>query len=326
MLLPSFYCEDTVNYFRRFAEVRFYNMDWCNLDADNSSFTDLVRTLKPKVVVIYNVFGKESVLLTDTSWLRILPNDSIIISDCAHSLLPLHDLTPLTQNHFFIDSPRKCTPFMFSHCVYPDENYKRSYKAKKVSWYSVITRILFGTKQWLAALHLKLRVRVLADWSEKIFMIHNGIIGLSNISHAAWFFDPIGFAHIDFDEIVNARIKLWHAYKEEFLRFPLSRVRTYQLSPQQIGQMSFFPIRVPRDSAQELICSCVKLDVQAERLWNLDRISGLSESECQSGMEIVVLPFTPNMSVKDARQIASTVAILSAGKHISPQGRPVFVF
>ncbi|MFA7682248.1 MAG: hypothetical protein WCX61_04435, partial [Candidatus Peribacteraceae bacterium] len=119
LLVPSLYCQETLEYFRRYCHLVFYTINPETLDADREDFTNILRSSQPRIVLLYNVLGKETVLHQQTEWVRSLRDDAVIISDMAHSLLPLHPLTVLHPRHFFIDSARKCTPHMVSHLVCP---------------------------------------------------------------------------------------------------------------------------------------------------------------------------------------------------------------
>jgi hypothetical protein len=307
ILLPSFYCEDTVEFCRRFAEVAFYRMDWTKLETDKDSFIDALKQHQPKFVVIYNVFGKDSFLHEDVSWLPYLPKDSVIISDCAHSLMPLHFLHPLTSRHFFIDSARKCTPFMFSQCVCPNNEYKSTGNISYINMYTIRARLLFQFKQILASLHFATGLGFLANWSEAVFMIHNSIIGLENNSHAAYRYDIIGYAHIDFNKVADSRYRLWTAYISEFSKDQSPLFDFFKLTTSQIKQMCYFPLRVNRKYIPDLIEYCLTMDVMVDRLWDLEKTVGLPKEELKQGMEIIVLPLTPSMETKDAMRVASTL-------------------
>lgn len=196
---------------------------------------------------------------------------------------------------------------MFSQCIYPNEAFPRSCNLTTFSFYSIKTRFLFGVKQCLADLHFILGFRVLADWSEKVFMVHNGIIGFNSIPHDAWRFDSIRYAHINFEKVAGWRSELWSVYKEEFSRRKSPYVNIFDFSPDQVRQMCFFPIRVPGTKVDSLESYCLEYDVQVERLWHIEKISVLPESELKSGLEIIVLPLSPFMVYEDAIRVASTV-------------------
>jgi len=307
LLLPSLYCQETSAHFRRHFNLVFYKIDPETLDADPADFMQKLQSEHPRVVLIYNVLGRETLLHKQTDWVRFLRGDALLISDMAHSLLPLHPLTVLHPNHFYIDSARKCTPYMVAHLVCPPGFSVDTGRIRCISWYSIKASFLFFLKQWILRLHRLTGIAWLAHVSERVFLLHNDAIGISAIPHAAFPWDRVLYGHLRYERIAEKRAALWGAYNEVLCRRNPKGMRFYDLSPVARGQVCYYFISVPPASAHALVLYAAKRNVLIDQLWDMSGVRELPEDLRTFGSSIMVLPLTPSMQESDAVHMANVV-------------------
>lgn len=304
VLLPGFYCEDVTANIAKRCKVQHYAIDEDRLDADVSDFRDQLKTAQPRVVFLYNVFGKETELHERTEWLQDLRDDAIVISDMAHSLLPFHALNALMPRHFFIDSARKCTPCMVAHLVCPPGFTPPSQGASPWRWYPVRARVLFGLIALCMRLHVVTTVRSFARIADVLFILHNGMIGETNVACRSFAVDERRYRRLHFDRIAKIREQLWAVYDRTFATLDTTHVRRFILNPKSVREMCYYCLAIPPDAVPGFLKYMEDNRVIADQLWDMDRIPGLTPRMHQLGSSIVVFPLTPDMTEGDAQTIA----------------------
>jgi len=309
ILMPGFYCEDTANNFQKNLKTHFCKIDQENFDIDYDDFLRKIKVLKPKVVMIYNFFGKRSILYDEKEWLKYINKDTVLISDMAHGFLFNQKSDFITDKHFYIDSNRKCTQFMISHLLAP-AHYKFNTKyISSLNYYKVRTRLLFSLKNLWLILANKLRSHKFLTLSVKFFMKHNGLIGNNKIPTKAFFVDDFLFRHLDVNKINSHKGKIFAKYTEEFAKYNISQIRLFKIRKKDFETMNFFPIRIKTEFVKKLMAYFYEESIVIDKLWDLTAIRNLDKKIVQFGEEIIVLPCTSFVHPADVEFICKHLNI-----------------
>jgi hypothetical protein len=138
ILVPEFWCGDVeVNIKAHGYKVVHYPIS-TSLKVNVREFKSILKKIKPEVVIVFHPFGITSNLSEDTSWVKLLGDNTILIEDCVHRIVDPEKIVFLTGKHLVIDSLRKVIPLQGS-VVYGKKEFLdfRPDLINGAWWYSV---------------------------------------------------------------------------------------------------------------------------------------------------------------------------------------------
>lgn len=310
ILLPSFYCDVTLDDFRKHGlTVRLYGTDHARFDADISDFYDKIASERPDVVVVYNYFGKTSGLYDDPRWVEMLKPDAFVISDYAHTLYDFAEPKFLHPRHVVIDSARKTTGCMMAHLIAPAGFVLDTRRIATVSAFRLLVRLLFLGKNLCLRWGQSLGLTALVRLGLRIYGLHDDLIGSRAPAFAAFGFDNRIYRHIDFARIKAHKATLYAAYRSAFA--PAATAGCVSLLPVPPGEdqnLCFYPVRVMAESSvPDLLQHLESHGYWVEQLWNFDAIPELSAAERAWSKSMLAFPFTPATTTQDVLAMAALV-------------------
>ncbi|HTK13720.1 MAG TPA: hypothetical protein VL402_07955 [Xanthobacteraceae bacterium] len=310
ILLPSFYCDVTLDDFRKHGlTVRLYATDHARFDADISDFYDKIASDPPDIVVVYNYFGKTSGLYDDPRWVEALKPGAFIVSDYAHTLYDFAEPKFLHPRHVVIDSARKTTGCMMAHLIAPAGFVPDGRKIANVSAFRLLVRLLFLGKNFCLRWGQGLGLVALVRLGLRIYGLHDDLIGSRQPAFAAFGFDDRIYRHIDFARIKAHKATLYAAYRSAFAQAAAAGCVFLLPVPRGEDQnLCFFPVRVMAESSvPELLQHLENHGYWVEQLWNFDAIKTLSAAERAWSKSVLALPFTPATTIQDIHAMAALV-------------------
>lgn len=308
ILLPSFYCDATLNDMKKNGlKPVLCPMNRKTLDVDVDVFNKITEEERPDIVLIYNVFGKKSALLENTEWKNFLKDDAIIICDWAHSLIPLYGAVSfLSDRNFIIDSTRKTTSCMMSHLVIPPGHTFKPECTTRISVFPFILRLLFFIKSTLLRISRVLNSRTIGKMGMKVFELHDGMIGTPPNAYKGFAWDSFLYKHIRFSKIKEKREELYQEYVSAF-GTPAFRehIQLFEIPQEDIGNICFFFVSIKNiNKIPDMLSAFEEAGYWPERLWNFDAMEDISESERDFGKSVIVFPLTIQTDQKDIKNMA----------------------
>lgn len=303
ILMPAFYCDATIRKISQQLKIVFTRIDREEFDVLYDDFLSKVKREKPRVILIYNFLGKNSILYRRTDWLRHISPDTIIISDFAHSLLPNHSITFFTENHFYIDSARKCTPFMIGHLIAPKGYRLQKEHIKPFSIFKIYARLLFLLKNRAFRLALWSGSGFFSRIANNLSSRHNQIIGEKNTPNLAFNVDHLLYSHINFDRVVTHRKMLFKTYGRMLRNFKSPFVRCFDIPESEAGNICFYFMSIDPHFIDDLTGYFLENGFVIEQLWDFDSVNGRDENFRKWARSIVIFPYSMHTRVSDVENM-----------------------
>lgn len=308
ILIPSFYCDATICDMRKHGlRVVRCRMDRVRFDVDMVDFVTTLRNESPDIVLIYYFFGKTSALFQDRTWLQYLKPDGILISDCAHALLPQHHIEFITERHVYIDSTRKSTSCMMAHLVTPDGVTVVHGEVSRYSLFRYAVRALFWLKSSCLRLATLTGLRFLSVIGDRLFVLHDNLIGSATAAFAGFWWDAFIYRHIDFDRIKSHRTTLSEAYHSCLA--PLAdagHLELFDLPIDEAGNLCFFFCTVADQTKLDPLLTHLSAEgYWVEALWDFSAQDGLTEDERAWASRVIVFPYSLRTQPSHVNHIAS---------------------
>lgn len=307
ILLPSFYCDATVRNMSEKLRVILCSVDRERFDVDYDDFVDKVRSEKPRVIILYNFLGMNSLLYRKRDWLRFVPEDTIIVSDFAHSLLPNHRLPFLSKNHFYIDSARKCTPFMIAHLIVPEGFVLQKKLIRPFNMFKIYVRLLFFLKNKLFRLAQWTRSAILEHIATAISIEHNRLIGERVTPNRAFSLDHLFYCHINFERIVEHRRLLFHTYRKTFKKIKCPHIQQFNVPATEAGNLCFYFMRIPSRFIPGLRQYLSERGYLIDQIWDFENFDGLNEHFREWAKSIVLFPYSMHTRPSHVRKMAELI-------------------
>jgi hypothetical protein len=312
LLVPAFYCDATIADFKKHGlNIILCPMDYGCLEIDVERYKEIVRTTKPDIIIIYNIFGKKSVLLSEKDWLHDVKPETIIISDMAHCfLVDYMPLEKLTDRHIFIDSARKTTSFMMSHLILPSNFPYKKEASDGHDIFSLLVKGIFILKTFFLKLGQTLKSKFFLKVGMNLFGLHDALIGSSLRAYIGFSYDKKHYNSINFSAIREHRKKLYSEYQKQFE--PIEKkgnISLFQVSSDDQPRLCFFFLQIKNETlVSNLLDYYSQQGYWPERLWNFDAIEQLEPRARDLAKSIIVFPYTVNT---DFTHIAAMANILS---------------
>lgn len=295
VLLPAFYCPDTIAFFSSLSRPVFYRL--CDdLSVDEESYCRQLQAHRPRIIVQYAFFGFPEKLRVET---KEDSDDTLIIIDGAH-LLPKTPLS-LPRNYFYIDSIRKRTNILGAHLVNP------SYKPKaiqRLSWYALRCSFfhalyaVFGLAAYVC--DSENMYGLAGEYFEKL----DDLIGTSKkptgggpLSYWVW-------EHINFRKIKKHTEHLKKIYEKELSKISDQRIHLYTSSEDELSDSGYMPLFVDPRLIDRCIDFLDQKKVSVYKLWEPPSIDA-PEINPILYRSLIALPLTWLTSENDVIRIAA---------------------
>ncbi|MBI4253145.1 hypothetical protein HY623_03155 [Candidatus Uhrbacteria bacterium] len=255
ILLPGFYCQETMSFFESFGKIVFYRIN-DDLTVNEESYRSQCAAHDPVVVVHYAFFGFPETLAREHSE----TSARLIIDDGAHRLLP--PSSPPPPHTVYIDSARKRTTFLGSHVI----GAEKSLEGSLVNWYGVRCTLLHIWYALLGCLSHFSTSKKIYSLFESAFEAFDGALGTGKnptrgniLSYWLW-------NHLDFKKISCHTATLWQAYDEELSLLPKKFI--YCPAQPSDRDTAYVPILLADEIREALIAFLENRSVHIYPLWD----------------------------------------------------------
>lgn len=242
ILLPEYWCGDVQNNITShgYKYVHYHVTD--DFKVNVREIISKIKKINPAVVLVFHPFGITNDLMKDTSWIKYLPEKTILIEDCVHRLVDPKEIKLVTKNHLVMDSLRKVIPLQGSN-VYGQKEFL-DFKPDAINssfFYSLGVVFLWGLMQFF------LNIRLI-KMGERLMKIGYDLIGDSQEGAGGWAMFDYFQKYINYDKV--RRIKTMQAlfYEKELKKY---QKRLYL--PSDRGLMKSFPIILPLEKGESLL-------------------------------------------------------------------------
>lgn len=308
ILVPSFYCDATVDDMRKHGlNVVRCRTDHIRFDVDIADFEAKLRSESPDIVLLYYFFGKTSVLFLDRAWLQHLKPQALLISDFAHALLPHHRLEFLTERHLYIDSTRKSTSCMMAHLVMSPGITVDSAFVVRFSLFRYALRALFWLKSGSIRLATRTNLNFVGALGNCLFTLHDHWIGSSMAAFAGFWWDDLLYCHIDFDKIKMHRTMLYDLYCQHFAAIGCAgHLQLFDIPQHEAGNLCFFFVAVADLSQRDALLFLFQSQgLWVEKLWNFDVQYDISAEDQHWASRVIVFPYSLRTQPRHVEHIAA---------------------
>jgi len=296
LLLPAFYCEATVADFRKHGlQVVFCDIDRQRLDVDVDHFSQLLQEVQPDLVLLYHFFGKESRLYQDRSWLQDLKQDAWLITDGAHAWLEQHSVEFFTPRHVYIDSTRKTCACMMAHLILPAGMTVQPEGVSRWAVFRFQIRALFAVKTVCLRLATFWQLDWAATLADKLYGMHDDLIGSPVKAYAGFAWDAWWYAHMDIQAIAAYRQEVWQWYLDEFTDLiDAGLLQIFDMPDHERARCCFFFVKLNMANQQDLLKTLQGEGYWVDVLWRFQLLEGVSQEFRDWASTVVVFPLTVN--------------------------------
>lgn len=278
ILLPGFYCPETMSFFESFGRVIFYRIN-DDLTVNEESYRGQCIAHNPAVIVHYAFFGFPKKLAQEC------PETSarLIIDDGAHCLLPPKN--PPAKHIVYIDSIRKRTTFLGSHVI----GAPKPLEGSLVNWYSIRCTLLHAWYAFLGSVSVVSSSKMLYSLFESAFEAFDGILGTGKTPTRGNIFSYWLWNHLDFKKLSRHTTLLRQTYHEELSTLPKKFLRCP--SPSSDEEAAYVPVILADEIREALIAFLEKRSVHLYPLWDCPQ---RTEAEINKNLyhSLCVLPLT----------------------------------
>ena len=173
ILMPNFYCPDTLKLINKHIKIEFYKIN-DDLSVNIDDYFEQIQKHHPRIILNYCFLGS---FLSDENKVQLknlCSPSTVIIDDCAHSIISDDNLDFINENHFYIDSCRKHSPFLGSHLVNAHFQYS-SKSADRFNFYKLKFEMVHFIEKTLDLLIYILPLKKFELWSQQLFLMGDAI-------------------------------------------------------------------------------------------------------------------------------------------------------
>lgn len=306
VLLPDYYCPDTIAVFARYFRLAFYKIE-DNFQVNWESYFSQLEKVKPRCLVNYS-FSGFYLSADDNQRLReLVGQDTIIIEDRAHHPITEQPSEFINKNHFYIDSIRKHSSFLGSRLFGADRQAK--IKINRWGRHKFACQILKAASNFfnLLAVILPWPKLELANWSEAIFEILDEKVGKNPVAYGGSQLSLFYYNFIDLQKLKHHRLRIALAYQSQFTQIRQPGLGTFDFAGQPDWDLNYFPLRVDGASQDGLIRYLHKLGIFAEKFWLLpEELKHLDLNRNLYG-SFIIFPITWLVSEGDVGLVAKKI-------------------
>ncbi len=310
ILVPAFYCDATIHDMEKHGlHVELCAIDHKNFDVDVSHFIENLRLHQPDIIIIYNFFGKNSILYSQDEWKKYLKPDVIIISDFAHALIPNHKIEFINQSHFYIDSTRKTTCRMMANFIAPPNVKINKRFIVGLSAFRFFIRALYLIKSMCLRLATRFNSKFISNLGMKFYILHDKYIGSPINSFKGFWWDKFLYRRIKFEKIRQHKKYLYQVYQSQFAQLANDGHIEIISTDEDQENICFFFVRILNANVAHFSQWLQEKGFWVDTLWDFDAIKNISKEDKQWAKSIVVLPYTLRTKSQHIEQMASLMNV-----------------
>jgi hypothetical protein len=288
ILLPEYWCGDVQNNITShgYKYVHYHVTD--DFKVNVREIISKIRKINPAVVLVFHPFGITTSLMNDTTWVKYLPENTILIEDCVHRLVDPKDIKIVTKNHLIMDSLRKVIPLQGSN-VYGNKEFL-DFKPDIINasfFYSLGVVVLWALMQFFLNIGL-------IKLGERIMKIGYDLIGDSIEGAGGWYIFDYFQKYIDYEKVKKIKTMQVLVYEKELKKY---QRRLY--SPSDRGQLKSYPMTLSSERGERIL--------KYLRSHGLMTKFELDDSAWSAKQKVIGLPLGVHLKKKDITWIVNII-------------------
>jgi len=301
ILVPDFYCSDVIDNMRLHGyTVVLYKLNQY-FQVKKQTLLNSIRRNHPSVVIIFHACGIKSTIMTKPTWMKKLGKNILVIEDCVQQLLSPPLVKPTQDNHFFMDSLRKVSPF-YGSFLYGTKKGLHFQQTKRMwSLYSALALLLYSIFRFcLVVAHLTNQPKIAAFSHKYILKTHDNLIGNSMASHRglsliAWLTQWMNIEKLE--RVKREQVKLY----EKMLASVWGRALFYRVKMKRSDykHLHVYPVGLRQKAGTELLAY----------LWSKNIVvwPKFTDSAWAKKRDVLFFPLGFHINKKNIKLIAKTL-------------------
>lgn len=303
ILLPNFYCIDTINFIGQRGRLIFYKIK-DDFSVDKNDYFQQIEKFKPRVIINYSFSGFK-LDTNEVERLKKLAGSAIIIEDFAQSVLTNDRVKFYTDRHFYIDSIRKISPCLGAHLLSPQEPPKTP--VELINFYKFRSYFLRLTSNFFNFIAYISNIGMFYRLGHKIFLALNSIIGEHPRPTKGCLLSFYLYNKIDIDRLIKhaQEITAHYTYYLGQINSDLINILATEKLPNEF--ITYYPVFVDKKIQPELIKYLATKKIFADSLWDISDSIYSQEINLALFDKFIFFPITWLINEKDVKRVASEV-------------------
>jgi len=305
LLVPDFYCSDVLdNLILRGHKYTYYPLD-SDFQISVSKFKKFLWLFRPDIVIIFHACGLTSNLVIDTSWVKDLPNNAVIIEDSVHRLVDPGSVRLFHPRQVVIDSLRKVSPFPGSRLFASSDFINYPAPSNHLSLYQIRSFFYYFIFRLVLKISFLINSSSLAVFAhEKLLRIHDEIIGDSFVPRAGLsvflpFINRINYKKIA--GLKSSQIQYYQSRLSPLYKNPL--FFKVSVPKNDYPQMHVFPLGLTSLHPETIVSRLHSLRIP---VW-----AKFTDTPWSSSRSVLFLPLGFHVSPKEIQRLSSHLASCS---------------
>lgn len=308
ILMPNFYCPDTLKIIKKYLNVEFYEIN-DDFTLNKNNYFEQIEKHKPRVILNYTFLGF-SLNEEEQKKLHSLCSEStIVIEDYAHRIIEKSSIIQTFKNHFYVDSVRKHCSLLGSHIFSNNFSYKRN-TVGKINLYKIKCGLLQTSRNFLELTSLIFKSPKLYILSEKIFLLLDDIIGSKSPKptlgslYSYYMYDLLNIEKLkkhkkDIASHYNSKLKE--------IKNPIITILEDKLI--QSSELCYYPILVDKKHIDALLEYLSSHGIYADKLWDLNSLDFASYKHANKKLfeSLLILPLSWSVKKTDVDFISNII-------------------
>lgn len=306
ILMPNFYCLETLNFISKYLKVIFYKVN-DDFSIDKNSYFQQISKHKPRIILNYSFLGFSLSPEEKERLAKLCNKKTILIDDCAHKILSASEISPINENHFYIDSIRKHCSLLGSHLINRHFHYSLR-NVELINWYKIKCELIYLTYETLIFFIYIFNSTKIYLIAEKVFTKFNLFIGeppnKATLGGPSFYF----YNFIDFKKIIKHNKSIVLEFHKCFSKIKNKNIKILPKETLELSSITnYYPVFVEEKIQSSFMEYLSKNKIFPWRLWDLIDTPYLSELNIKLYTSFIVFPIHWQISNKDVEYIYNEV-------------------
>ncbi|MDD5749262.1 MAG: hypothetical protein PHO91_00545 [Patescibacteria group bacterium] len=306
ILMPNFYCIETLNFISKYLNIIFYKVN-DDFSIDKNNYFQQIIKYQPRIILNYSFLGFSLSPEEKIRLVKLCNKETIFIDDFAHKILSTSEISPINENHFYIDSIRKHCSLLGAHLINRHFHYSRR-DVELINWYKIKCELTYLMYRVLIFFIYIFNSTKIYSISEKVFIKFNSFIGEPPNKATMGGLSFYIYNFIDFKKIIKHNKSIILTFHKHFNKI---KNKNFKILPRETLELSslinYYPVFIEDKIQSSFIEHLSKNKIFPWRLWDLVKTPYLSELNTKLYTSFLVFPVNWQISSRDVEYIYDEV-------------------